>query len=53
MFCHKCGTKIPDDAEYCYCYGTKIEKITTIKKWFCPGVKNKLCKWKYRIRLAV
>ena len=36
MFCHKCGTKIPDDAEYCYCYGTKIEKITTIKKWFCP-----------------
>ena len=36
MFCHKCGTKIPDDAEYCYRCGTKVEKITAIKKWFCP-----------------
>lgn len=24
MFCHKCGTKLPDDAEYCYSCGTKV-----------------------------
>lgn len=36
MFCHNCGTKISDDAEYCYHCGTKVEKINTIRKWFCP-----------------
>lgn len=32
MFCHKCGTKVADDASFCHNCGTKIVQEDTVQK---------------------
>ena len=40
MFCGKCGSKIPDDSDFCGRCGACMEKSTAERAMVCPQCKN-------------